>query len=209
MVDISQVAGQAGPIVVMVLSLVAILGVFFIGGVALILSKAYNIKCLILEQTGGGIRSYIKKAKKTMKDQGNSLSLFLSKTKLPLPANNFFFLNSKNSFFLVYYKDKNGNYKPCNLRFEEGSNNPLLQPDDTNQRAWYAQSIMDTHKVYDSESTWAKYGPVLVLGATIGFALIILIVYGKFYFDGINNASGALGGKMDNLANSLMSVTGR
>lgn len=209
MVNLTGIGAQIGPVVVMVLSLVAVLGVFFFAGIALILTKAYNIKCLILEQTGGGIRAYVKKAKKSMKDKGNSLSLFLSKTKLPLPANNFFFLNSKNSFFLVYYKDKNGNYKPCNLRFEEGTNNPLLQPDDTNQRAWFAQFLMDTHKVYDSESAWAKYGPVLVLGATIGFALIILIVYGKFYFDGIQSSAGAMQGSMDRLADVLSGAVGR
>lgn len=190
-----------------VLVLVLVLGSFLTIAIFLIISKAYNFKVLIYEQTGGGIKCYYKKAKRVENNQGNQLRFFLSKVVLPLPTGNYTFLIGKNNYHLSLYKDKNANYHPIPLRFNE-SGNPILMPDDSDMRFW--KTIMDeqTNIVYAEGGFWEKYGGIVTLGVVCATALLILIVYGKFYFDGINQVAQPLTNSLtgvEKLLNSSLS----
>jgi len=171
---------------------VILIGAFFMW------SKSFNIETVIYEQMGNGIKIVKKKSKKVEKIGGNKLKFFMSKMVMALPSGNFFFPKGKNSYMLSLYKDKNGNLNPVELRFDENKN-PLYIPDDSDKRFWFVNHMKEAEEAYKKGDKWTKFAPMIIIGSVIAFALIIMIVYGKFYFDGIKEISSPLNSQLGDL----------
>lgn len=199
------------PAIIQLIVLGIVLLVFFLIGLFLILKRAYNITGDIYEQTAGGIKCYKKLLKKSEKLEGNRLVFFLSKTIIPLPTSKYFFMTGKNTYKINLYKDKNGNYQPIPLLFTEGENSPLLKPDDSDMRFWKTVMDKEADLAYAKDGFWEKYGGIITLSVLCVTALVILIVYGYYYFNGFQTgmaeATGQLG-QLNNVLGKALGVTG-
>ena len=167
----------------------------------------YNIKVAMYEQVGLGIRVTYRKARKETKLGTSRLKFFLSKEVIPYPTGDMFFPIGKKTSMINFYKDKNGAYHPLKLRFDE-EKNPFLVPDNSDMSFWYANQLREAEQAYRQQSTFEKYAPIIVFGGVICFAALILILYGKWYFDGVQASANALSGSMGSLEQSLKTIGG-
>lgn len=187
------------------------LALLLVGGVWLIMRKAFNVKIEIYEQTAGGIKVVEKKGKRKETQMGGSRlilqdSLF-KKTVLPVPTGDYFFMISSSKYKINFYKDKSGNLKPIPLRWNEDLN-PMLVPDDNEMRFWKTVMDKESDDTYANKTWIEKYGAHLTIGILCATALIILIVYGQMYFKAIKEVAQPLTGQMSGLQDTLGKLMG-
>lgn len=174
------------------LGLFAVLIVVFIVGGLIFYAKTFKVKAIIIEQTGLGVKARAVKAKKVEGVGNSKLAFIFSKRSMALPAGDYFFPTGTQSYMIFLYKDKNQNLHPIGLRFEEGSKNPLLKPDESDSRDWFVNQVLETNSAYTKQSALEKFLPAIVIGGTIAFAATILIIYGHYYTQGITAGAGAM-----------------
>lgn len=170
-------------------------------------AMSFRIKAVIIEQTGLGVKVSTVKAKK-VEGLGNSKLAFVFSTKsLALPAGDYFFPTGKNNYMIFLYKDKNQNFKPMSLRFETDSKNPLLVPDEADMRDWFVNQVMQARSAYQTLDKWSKIAPVFIIGGVIAFAALILIIYGKYYTEGVSRDASAMMSSMQDLSMSMKTLS--
>lgn len=171
----------------------------------ILVKKRFNVRTVIYEQTGAGLKITFKNAKKRESLEGNHLSFLFSKKVMPLPPSNHFFLMGNNKYLLNIYKNKEGEYHSIPMKWTE-ENNPLLVPDNTEMNFWLVNHLKEAERVYAEGGFWAKYGNLIIIGATLAFAMVTIIVYGHYFFTGIQESAGALSGSMTGLQETLQNA---
>ena len=166
----------------------------------------YSVQVDIVEQFGNGVFVTKRKAKRVEKLGGNSLKFLFWKKECPLPAAKYFMPMGKKKYKLTMYKDINGNLNPVELRFDE-NNNPLFVPDDSDKRFWLINKLDENDKRYGKDDFWTKYGNAIIFGGVICFSVTILLIYGYFFYNGINTAGLSLASTMADLSKTLHTIT--
>lgn len=166
----------------------------------------FNVKVQFLEQFGNGLMVSTKKAKRIERINGNQLKFLFSKIECPLPAAKFFIPSGKKKYTLTMYKDINGNLNPVELRFDENKN-PLYIPDDSDKRFWLINRLDENKDNYKRDDFWSKYGNAIVFGGVVAFSAMILLIYGYYFYTGINTAGVSLATSMADLSKSLHTIS--
>ena len=174
------------------LALFAVVVVLFIVVGIMFYARSFKVKAIIIEQTGLGVKARAIKAKKVEGIGNSKLAFAFSRRSIALPAGDYFFPTGAQTYMIFLYKDKNMNLQPMGLRFEQGSKNPLLVPDESDSRDWFVNQVLETNSAYIKHGALEKLLPAIIIGGVIAFAATILIIYGHYYTTGIQAGASAM-----------------
>lgn len=196
--NVSQIIGFSVLIVsIFIMGLITIL-TMFVG--------SFNVKVDIIEQFGNGVFITPRRAKRIQKLAGNSLKFLFWKKECPLPSGKYFMPMGKKKFKLNMYQDINGNLNPVELRFD-ADKNPLFVPDDSDKRFWLINRLDENKDNYKAEDFWSRYKDAIIFGGVICASVTILIIYGYYFFNGINTIGASLASTMADLSKSLHTIS--
>lgn len=183
----------------------AIVFIIFIG--VIFYAMSFKVRAIIIEQTGLGVKVTTVKAKKIESLGNTKLAFVFSNRKIALPAGDYFFPTGKNNYMIFLYKDKNQNLVPMGLRFDTENKNPLLVPDEADMRDWFVNQVVSARTAYQTLDKWSKIAPIFILGGVIAFAALILIIYGKYYTEGVSRDASAMMSSMQDLSASMRTLS--
>lgn len=164
--------------------------------------QTFSVKVDIIEQFGNGMMVSTRKAKRIEKINGNQLKFLFWKVECPLPAAKYFMPIGKKKYKLTMYKDINGNLNPVELRFDE-QKNPLFIPDDSDKRFWLINRLDENKDNYKKDDFWSKYGQAIMIMGIISFATLILVIYGYYFYTGMNTAGVSMANSMAELSKAM------
>lgn len=179
--------------------------IIFIG--VIFYATGFKVRAIIVEQTGLGVKCSQVKAKKIESLGNTKLAFVFSSRKIALPAGDYFFPTGKNNYLIFLYKDKNQNLVPMGLRFDATNKNPLLVPDEADMRDWFVNQVVSARSAYQTLDKWSKIAPIFILGGVIAFCALILIIYGKYYTEGVSKDASAMMSSMQDLSSSMKTLS--
>jgi hypothetical protein len=177
--------------------------IFFVAGFILIVLKSHNVKVIMFEESAGGTYCRITRAKIVNKPEHRMLKFFMSTKTAPLFNKKYFIRTGKKNSMIQLYQDSNGRYHP--IRFHAMHDN---SPDYTKMDAWYMQTQKRIFDKYERKKGWEKYAPVIIIGGTLALCTVLMIVYGHFWFDSINNSVAPAASKIEGLVQQIEGLAG-
>lgn len=179
--------------------IVAILGVGFYFLYQMLI---YKYRVIVAQRVGDHFTTFIVKGRKITAKGDPHIKKFKIRSilkgiskKMKMPDADYFFPMGRNLGIIMGYDGENKFY-PMRLSV---ASTPQFIKADTNWEFWHSLETRETHRLYDKQGFWDKYGVIVTWMIVIVMSFVLLIIL----FQRLENVSGSIA----QLANAVKGAT--